>query len=31
VAGVGLLLVARSSLKGNDREVQFFHELEGLR
>jgi Flp pilus assembly protein TadB len=39
VAGVGLLLVAcvylvleaRSSLKGNDREVQFFHELEALR
>ena len=39
VAGVGLLLVAcvhlvleaRSSLKGNDREVQFFHDLEALR
>ncbi len=39
VAGVGLLLVAcvnlvleaRSSLKGNDREVKFFYELESLR
>jgi Protein of unknown function (DUF2721) len=39
VAGVGLLLVAcvhlvfeaRSGLKGNDREVRFFHELEALR
>jgi Protein of unknown function (DUF2721) len=39
VAGVGLLLVAcinlvleaRSSLQGNDREVTFFHELESLR
>ena len=39
VAGVGLLIVAcvnlvleaRSSLQGNDREVNFFHELESLR
>jgi len=39
VAGVSLLLVAcvhlvleaRNSLKGNDREVQFFHDLEALR
>jgi hypothetical protein len=39
VAGVGLLLVAcvnlvleaRSSLRGNDREVRFFYELESLR
>jgi Protein of unknown function (DUF2721) len=39
VAGVGLLLVAcvnlvleaRSSLRGNDREVCFFYELESLR
>jgi hypothetical protein len=39
VAGVGLLIVAcvnlvleaRSSLRGNDREVRFFYELEGLR
>ena len=39
VTGVGLLLVAcahlvleaRSSLRGNDREVRFFYELESLR
>jgi Protein of unknown function (DUF2721) len=39
VAGVGLLLVAcvnlvleaRSSLRGNDREVRFFYDLESLR
>jgi Protein of unknown function (DUF2721) len=39
VAGVGLLIVAcvnlvleaRSSLQGNDREVRFFYELESLR
>ena len=39
VAGVGLLLVAcvnlvleaRSSLRGNDREVNFFWQLESLR
>jgi len=31
VACVNLVLEARSSLRGNDREVSFFYELEGLR
>jgi hypothetical protein len=31
MACVNLVLEARSSLKGNDRQVRFFYELEGLR